>query len=625
MEIYRSEEVIEYLRNLNLKKVFIIFTLTNFISLFLHVFSHYVPFITREVDYVLYFAKVVVMIFVYRAMERLASHIKEFNKVRIMLKILILCEFIEIYFAFMSGNVSLGIIPGVLGGVYLVKMVIEFLIYYCLLRDICNNGRDGAASNKLKLWCCYNFFIGVIFILLITQRLSIFLYLVYVLFIIQTLIVFTLIKSIADVYENECCKIASIKEVFVAKFTKSDIGKMIIVCVFVVATLVARHTYTTGFNVKEHINDEGKLEEVGFEFGHGYNFPKEHIFQYSISNLMPEWTGLCNRKYGLYSFTNDIDTGIVYSDEIFYDIEGLGYDGDGHIIDEKFNVLFDTPESMKIQKTYRQMALDNFIEWCGDNDEDRFHFSIYFPIYIHGGLEGIYDYSKFDYCFFRNGIGCYYSEFNNCYGLISDEGKVLTPPEYRYLRVVYDEPYAIVLDKDYQINVLDKNGKVLIDDTFGRITGCNTHFFSAGIIEVEPDEMTIDGHTTIGASYYINVKGEIMPFDYDFEGADLNGDVLNVKKKGDYQNIYVFGEDGRVLFISDKYLTYEGYRNSEGKITCLLVESKTDYSYGIIDLNGNLISKEWYPRIDFNDKDRVYECYSGTEKDSNIVEEIKLD
>lgn len=604
--------------NINLKKVFIIFALTNFISVFLHVLSHYVPFITKEVDYVLYIAKIVVMIFVYRSMKLLTSKIHGFNKIRFMFKTLIACDLVEIYFVFMSGNASLGIIPIVLAVVYILRIVIEILLYCFLLYDIYNTlhsyehkDSNGAALKKLIVWCICNFLIGIIFILLINKRQSILLYLIYALFFIRVINEFNMIKMVADVYDKDSCKITSIKEVIVTRITKRDIGKLIIGGAILATTLGARYTYKD-FHVKDHMDEDGRIE-AGFEYGNGYRFRTDYIFQYASSNLMPEWTGLCDRKYGLYSFTNDKDTGIVYRNEIFYDENGLGYVGDGYFIDENFNVLFDAPDCMKIQKTYRQTALDTFIEWCGYNDKGRFHFALDRPIFVYGGMEGIYNYSKNDYLFFRNGIGCYYSELNDCYGLMTDEGVVLTPPKYRYLRIDYDEAFAFVLDMDYQINILNKNGKELIDDTFGRTDGIHAGDYGAGIIEVEPE---------YGKFYYINDKGELLSSDYDFRQGRSEGDIFYTTKKDDYQNTYVFGEGGRVLFTSDQYLTYEGYRNSEGKVTCLLVKSKTNGLYGLIDLDGNLISKEWYLLIEY--RDGVYNCYLDSEG-KELAEEIPVD
>ena len=383
----------------------------------MHILSDYVPFITKEVDYVLYLTEFVVMLFVYRAMKHLTSEIKVFEKIRKMFRILILCEFVEMYYAFMIGNSSLGIILKVFAVIYILKVTIEIPIYYLLLLDLQKDKYDAFNLRRIE-WCNYNFLIFIMIMFLIFMRLPMFLYLVYALFGIRVLIIFKRIKLIADAYDNDCCKISSIKEV--TKLTKLDIGKLTIACAFVVATLFARYTYED-FDVKEHINDEETYT---------------NIYKYKCSNLMPEWTGLRDYRYGMYSFVNKIDTGSIYRNEVFYDHDkGLVYDGNGHILDEEFNVLFDTPKCMQMKKSFRQIFLGYIIDWCGAKDKNRSFFNCLGPVYTNGGLGEICDnmrspeYNQF--FAYRSGLGGYYSEFYNRYGLMNDEGKAVHDPGKR--------------------------------------------------------------------------------------------------------------------------------------------------------------------------------------------------
>ncbi|WWZ60778.1 hypothetical protein WAA20_07175 [Butyrivibrio fibrisolvens] len=491
---------------------------------------------------------------------------------------------------------------------FILKQVLEFLLYYCALWDISDYSTRNdylherqLATRKIKILILSELSIVLLFFFLMHYKTSKLLIAVYVLILVRTYIEFKISKYISESFDGKCEGNPSIRKIVDIKLAKSEIIKIIIVFGLVGLTLILRFTYI------DH-DVEMEYDDRGFEY-HYLKYVDNS--QYFNNNMMPSWTGFCDRRYGVHNLIAGTDTGAIYKDELYFDKNGIAWDHARHLIDIYGNELIETPAVMNLQKSYGQKTLDEFIDMCCENDIYQIDTDS-----VHGGFKGIgSDYRSYEY--FYNGLGCYYCDFFNRYGLISEDGEVVTSPKYKYLRIYHDPladyPVAFVYEEDGDVNVLNSEGQELVNEPYGRSR--DIYLCSLGIIHVT-------GCGRNMSNYYINTKGELLSPDYYYDGGELCGDILCVKKYEDDNNTYIFGYDGQLLFNSDQYSSYEAHANSKGEVTCLLVYSEEKCKYGLIDFDGNLVTKDWYPLIEF--RDGSYNCYSYA-NDRTLLETVELE
>ncbi len=581
----------------NLKKIFIIFTLANFLSVFLHVICHYVPFITKELDCVFYLIKILLLGILLRFTAVYKPKGWNINPIRRVFKFSFLCDIIEFYCVIMSGNVSAVLTPIVMGLLYSIKLILEVSFFFLVLKDASEisfakgyKEKNKLIQKRMNIWIFCNCLIAAMILLLIIKRFSIVLILIYLCIILRTILAVDICRLTSSIYAEEHDDVVSISDLLSIKLSKSVMIKCIAAVCILGISMALRFIYTTSVNNPVSKNGD--------------------VFQYENTNFMPDWTGFSDRKYGLHNVNTGKDTGAKYSDRLYFDQSGIAWDYDRHFIDENGNEIIETPKFLKKKRSCRQTYLDLFIEWCC-YDYDFREYELNRPIDVYGNFERVYQDNKSGYVYFSNGLACYYSDFYDSFGLIKEDGELLTPPQYRYLKLDFDNPFAIVFDKEYQKNILNKDGKELINDNNENVSEINTKFISAGVIKVTDDNST----------YFIDKEGQLLSDDYSFDTGILCGDILCVRKKDDNFNTYVLGENANLLFSSDLYLDYEAYTNSEGKIKCLLVHAKKEGKYGVIDLEGNLLCQEWYPLIKY--EEGVYNCYSDINGDT-LVETIDV-
>lgn len=593
---------------LNLKFVFITFTLLNLVSGFLRVLSHYDSFITKEIDIVLYLIQIIILMFIYRIACLITPKRINASKVRHTMRNYIICESALLYIICMCGNVTSKLTGVMIIFLFILKQVLEFLLYYCALWDISDYSTRNdylherqLATRKIKILILSELSIVLLFFFLMHYKTSKLLIAVYVLILVRTYIEFKISKYISESFDGKCEGNPSIRKIVDIKLAKSEIIKIIIVFGLVGLTLILRFTYI------DH-DVEMEYDDRGFEY-HYLKYVDNS--QYFNNNLMPSWTGFCDRRYGVHNLIAGTDTGAIYKDELYFDKNGIAWDHDRHLIDIYGNELIETPAVMNLQKSYGQKTLDEFIDMCCENDIYQIGTDS-----VHGGFKGIgSDYRSYEY--FYNGLGCYYCDFFNRYGLISQNGEVVTPPKYRYMRIYEYYPaecmVALVEDENGDSNVLNKEGIELVGEEYGKDR--SVYLCNLGIIHIRSCVLNC-------SDYYINTKGELLSPDYYYDGGELCGDILCVKKYEDDNNTYIFGADGKLLFYSDEYSSYEAHANSNGEVTCMLVYSKEKCKYGLIDFDGNLVTKDWYPLIEF--RDGSYNCYSYA-NDRTLLETVELE
>lgn len=447
----------------NQKFVFISFALLNFLSGFLRILSHYVPFITKEMDMILYVAQIVLFVFIYRIASQKTSNYCDITKIRRILKAYIICEIATLYIILMSGNVISILTDVMIVLLFVIKQVLEFLLYYRALWDVtdyCTRAdflhERQLAARRIKIWIFINALLIVSLLPLMCFKVSKILYFIFFVIFVRTWIEIRISKYIGELSDGKSENNLSIRTLFCIKLSKREIVNTIIGAGLVGLTLILRFTYIDHDVEMEY--DERSLEYHYLDRGDNT--------LYFNSNLMPSWTGFCDRRYGVHNLETGNDTGAIYKGELFFDRNGIAWDHDRHLIDIYGNELIETPSVMNLQKSNSQKTLDEFIKMCCENDLYQVDTD-----YVYGGFKGIKsDYSPYE--FFHNGIGCYYSDFYDRYGFISENGEAVTSPKYRYIRVYSsssdDYPLAFVEEEDGNHNILNKEGKELLDEKYGK-------------------------------------------------------------------------------------------------------------------------------------------------------------
>lgn len=360
----------------------------------------------------------------------------------------------------------------------------------------------------------------------------------------------------------------------------------IYVCLFI-CFLFMRNTYVEGDNqlIDENgnvLSDQKSVDSMYCVQHIPYNSnEKELIFQYNKCNLMPSWSMFYDEKYGLINIETEQNTGAIYEEYLSFDKEGIAYDYDRHFININGEEVIKVPYIVKAKASYRQMILNKLLDYSDTNDNGRHTF-------ITTEYEYCYGCDKFvrssGNTYFANGVASYHADLNDKYGLMSEDGSLVTLPKYSLLSGKRDFEVSLVIDYNCTgFDVINQRGESIITSSPSsvhfydeiRMIGCNT--------DLGGELYTFDGEKIEGFFRHIDDTGDVTCFIKEEDSEDNN-------------SLEVYFGDSELIFSSNLYKDCYSHADKNGNINYLVVEDKNNM-YSLIDLDGNLICPDSYTRI----------------------------
>ncbi len=357
-------------------------------------------------------------------------------------------------------------------------------------------------------------------------------------------------------------------------------------CLFL-CFLFMRNTYIEGDN--QLIDENGNVlsDQKSVDSMHCAQYiswdsnEKEQVYQYNKCNLMPSWSMFYDEKYGLVNIETGLNTGAIYKEGLAFDKEGIAYDYDRHFINLNGEEVIKVPYIVKAKTSFRQMILNILLDDSDTNDKVKDYF-------ITTGDKYGYDYGKFvlssDNTYFANGVASYHADLNDKYGLMSEDGSLVTLPKYSLLSGELDFKTSLVINYNRtKFDIINSKGESIITSP-------------PFAIRFYDDIQIIKCETTQGDEFY------------SFDGERIDGGYYPIDKTGDvtcYMRTYiddrtssleVYSDDSELIFSSDLYSDCYSYADENGNINYLVVGDKNNM-YSLIDLDGNLICPDSYNTI----------------------------
>lgn len=373
-------------------------------------------------------------------------------------------------------------------------------------------------------------------------------------------------------------------------------------CLFI-CFLFMRNTYKEGDN--QLIDDNGNvltsqksLEQMYHEDNDYFDDNEVPVYQYSKCNLMPSWSMFYHEKYGLINIETGSNTGAKYDDRLWFDKDGIAYDYNRHFINLNGEEVIEVPYIVKAKSSFRQMILNTLLDYSDTSDSNRHKFLI---------SEYSNESGKFvettNNTFFENGVAAYHTDYNDKYGLISEDGNLVTLPKYSYISGMFNFEVSSVIDYNYtSFDVINNKGKSVIGD-------------APSSVRYHEEAKLISCATDYGEELY-KYDGTQIEGLFTFWGR--KGDVDCFIKYSDYKEssseLVVFYNDSDPIFISDLYLFCYAYADDNGDLNYLVAEDKNE-KYSLIDLDGNLICPGSYSEIL---KTPEYDTFIGIGDDERI-------
>ena len=343
--------------------------------------------------------------------------------------------------------------------------------------------------------------------------------------------------------------------------------------VFAIFILIKKNQFDSNLNfLADHPSD------IVDRFGEAYSIVQqsEDVYTYKIHNSMPENSCFYDEKYGIINIKTNYNSGPVYDECPMFDSDGISPDYKGHMIDLDGNVVFDIPSFVTRKKSVRQRIIDNDLADIYDknilfeNSLDNGNFStsgFNDHFWEYDGLILCYEFNNRDYNhrydrdyerhYFDKGIAVYYSEVNNCFGIITKDGNRLIDPIFE--KISFENGYGLigVYQKKNGYNVIDSNGEFLIP----------TYFDNVYIKKMYPDKGTAffidsaDSDINDSCLYVVDADDDYQYIDsYIYEG-DYNYKYWRLLLKQDVfvltrtsgRNLQVVFSDGEIVLESDEY------------------------------------------------------------------------
>ncbi|WP_143008428.1 hypothetical protein [Pseudobutyrivibrio sp. YE44] len=498
-----------FINNMSLHKGLKIFCWTNFLVVSMHIISSIIPFISQELEILIYLLKITIFCCLYKVFSTYRED--EFSSIANMIKISIICDCLELFIYSYATDFTKPI-RIVLYISLILKIFADYYICYKVLDHASLLGWEkrrtqaGNCAFDKKCWLfihvpiilngIWHFFFGSLSSLVT----------LLLLFFVRRMIEFGFIGEAAEVLaevplkdEEKINKVRTFSK-------KKKIGLVAIAGCF---SLFFMLYYSYGGGEYHIEDDEGNI--LSSQTSSNYaSQPSEDVYQYSQCNRLPEWTGFQSKRYGLVTVKNGHNTGAIYKDYLEFDSDKLAWDYDGHFIDITGKEILNVPYIIKMQKSMKQRFIDSTIkESC---QLERFLYEdghrLYDSYDISGPFViGVYKDSQSD-TYFKNGVAVYNCDFLNRGGVINDKGKFTILPKYRYIKAS-DDYRVFVVEKSDNLYVINTSGKQLMDDC-DRIDNIDT---DKGLIYYRAKDLD-------------NENGETKYKIIDFNGNKVEGEYI---------------------------------------------------------------------------------------------------
>ena len=579
--------------NFGLKTGFYIFAVAYLMNFLAHVLGHYLPLVTREVDFLLYASEIAAFFIAYKIIS--LPKVKELNRVTKALKGIIIAESILCFIFTTDGCLAI-----LLFLCFPAKIILELYFYIALI-----NSSDALVKNfgeylhagvidrtkKYKvIWIAYHIVLVALYITAVKLDNAFLCYLWLLLFASRIYLIYRIINLTDAAICNVGPRFADTKKrkksLTIPPLFKTRTAKFIyITCIALLSLgcLILKNKYTGDLYL---VDAKGNIVSEQKAIAFFSVDDKEEVYQYKVRSILPTWLGGSDSKYGLINIKTGENTGPIYDEILDFDWDLTAWDGKGHIIDTAGNVLLTIPKSITKKRAIHQEIYDELLAGIIPGDLYDRYYDFYDAYregpFIKGGS------------YFYNGTSVYFNELSGKYGLIDDNGNILTDTEYDC--IIFD-PYSGYYPRcftahKFQINgvyeyVINNRGEIILVEDPDKKIWIHKIDYEIGYIRYSE---SCDNHNS---DKYLNYDGIIISDEYELNpGISLTGcenDVLNAKSLDENDTkAYAIGTGGKVLFGSDKYTEYYSYRANRQGINYLVALNNSG-NYELINLNGEQI------------------------------------
>ncbi len=594
------------IENLGLRNGVLIFSASFLMNILVHLLGHYVYFITKEVDLIIFAVEILGFCISYKAIR--SSKVDNLYLVCKILKGIIIAECISCFIYATDGCLILLLLPSTL-----VKYILEFCFYIALLATTKYALKDSllrntdykifesyseTCGNYIGTWIAHHVFGVIILIAAFYSKYTPFFILLLLYLVRRIFLMYRMIKILAIVEENAEPKETVLDNnpnnrtpfYFFSKVIKY--GFLAILTVLFIVYLILKNTYTGDMNLVDAegnlVTEQKAIDYYAIYFG---TDKTDEIYMYKVKNMLPEWTLESDCKYGLLNIETGENTEPIYDEYLDYDYENLAWDGNGHIINTSGEVVVTLPASVMKKRSYHQKLIDNLLFHLYSESDSNFYKNEKYSNNLKGPMV-CYDH------FFTDGIGIYYCDLKGKYGLISNDGKLLTDPIYDYAHSSNASEYlkkgkctiiTALIDrfgKSYYYYINNKGETILVEDP--------DHTISVKEVNTDLGYLVYSESNDNYESYkFITFDGEILSDHYMMvNGLDLSlysncVATAQSKNKKDH-NTYAIGKGGKVLFKSDQYTIYFCWEYFHEHINYLIAKNRNG-NYELINLEGEQI------------------------------------
>ncbi|SDB08743.1 hypothetical protein SAMN02910298_00358 [Pseudobutyrivibrio sp. YE44] len=576
----------------------IVFTLWNFVNIFLHLYSGFHPFISSGVEVFIYVIELVLFI---RIKHRFTKQGGIWADLSRYINAFIYCDFIELYLDIFSADRHNKYVNMTLAVLLIIKYISSCFLYFKLFSYIEKN-KSGEEEKfyRYKIieicWIAVNV-IATVMLLKSDELIGFCMALTclkYVFAIYPLKTVWTCKLESDDLNKSETSgdELKGFKlyyDNYLKKyFGMIPFGIIIVVSLFII--FVCENIYITGD--KKLTNENGKVlsEQKSYD---EFEKVSSDVYIYSKENIMPEKSMFYDIKYGILNVKTGYNSGAIYDGFPEFDDDGIAPDYKGHFINMDGEIVFDIPGSITRHKSLRQQFLDLAFQERSNVEYNNLKESVikqnhfYYVEIFRSGICVSREYNKGNPIkhYFGHGLAFYYSELNDCFGIISDDGKILTKPIFDDFSSENRYEVTPVHIKGGGNNVIDYKLRYLVDESYDgvvvRDVDCDLKKFFVEYDDVHEDG-SFDEYVAI-----IDFDGNVFEDDKAFSPEDgrLGSGYFCLRRNDGSNNIAVFHGD-KILYETNKYnkicIEYDEENNSY--LMC-----KRDDVINILDVNGEII------------------------------------
>ena len=468
-----------YTKDYFLTKPLKAYCIFNAFNIFIHILNYHLGFLGFIADGLLYLSKIIICYFLYKK-------IKERNNDRYavmgwIVKTIMAADVIELFVSVTSVK-TCGLVFVLLMLLFGIKEYLDFYLFYLIL-----NPQDEFfdIQEKRRTWTVFN--ISVLIVALLSAFISFFPYILYFLLFVRYICERKIIKNSK---ENE---VASVEGTVIGRLSKIELSKTArysllgVAGVFLILFFWMRYSKPEGQYELEAYDGKYTVRSSEDFFHEADN----GILGFCISNRMPEWTGFSEQWWGVIDDESGTVTEAEYDQYIYFDESGIAWDGNGHFIDTKGDVVISVSSLVMNKRSPRATIINDYLdisfeqkdpsdefdifEWISDRITCERRNPYYGPhdFYMHwedhsGHIVGLDDFMGIDMdgkdLYFINHVAVFYSEKDGAYGLINDKGEVIVSPSLYNVRMTSRSNLIYVHQKrSGYFNVLNYDGEYLLD------------------------------------------------------------------------------------------------------------------------------------------------------------------